>query len=760
MEYGYDGNYGRPKAIRYPSAVNLAGETVKLEYDAQGYLLGERTLSADFVPGRQLRRVLGLSERGQVTEQRLGNCVRETGEYDASTGLVLSLSGLRPAPSPATPPDDPAACPGNAVTQAVVRQDEYRYDRFLNLAKQTKNVASTQVEEKFSYDNLQRLTSAERITPCTESCTGPVTTTLDSYAYDVLGNITSKSDYATSYTYGVGTNPVGQRGPHAVVSAVKTTGVTATFSYDANGNMTSGDGRTVSFDARDRPVQVVMGTTTSDFDYAPSGGRYLQKVTRMPGDAFGPKTVYYVDKDYELTVWGPGSTSPYELEERTFIGGSVAVLTTQTAAGVKDREVRYQHVDRLGSVEAATVEKLEVVIAATDTTPAIWGPKILESELHGFDAWGRPRSGTWQPSEDRLHKDGEPETLSTRGFTGHEHLDATYLIHMNGRVYDYRLGRFLSVDPIISNPLSSQAINPYSYIGNNPLSGTDPTGYQSRSICEGTGGASNCSMNGVDSQVVRNAMNDAAAKNVGGGTSGGSTNSGAVGARPTQHGAEPVNSGGTTEVNRQQPAGGGAGGQEGRALQLDRDFRYIPAAPDSGFAWEPVLKNPGAPPEGSGPTWYPGANMRNGGLGVLAGIGEATAGRLTLGSNWKTYASGWRGNQYVSTLKLSTAFQIFGIVSLGLGTAIDAVGVANYYEQGPDSPNAVHPAHAGINLGVGIYGAAGGAMTLPITVPYFLIDNLYPGGWPQALDDRARLQAETRRFVPNFNIDREGGARY
>ena len=33
---------------------------------------------------------------------------------------------------------------------------------------------------------------------------------------------------------------------------------------------------------------------------------------------------------------------------------------------------------------------------------------------------------------------------------------------MNGRMYDYRLGRFLSVDPIISNPASSQSINPYS----------------------------------------------------------------------------------------------------------------------------------------------------------------------------------------------------------------------------------------------------------------------------------------------------------
>ena len=48
---------------------------------------------------------------------------------------------------------------------------------------------------------------------------------------------------------------------------------------------------------------------------------------------------------------------------------------------------------------------------------------------------------------------------------------------MNGRVYDYNLGRFMSVDPFIQAPGNSQSINPYSYIMNNPLSGTDPTGY-------------------------------------------------------------------------------------------------------------------------------------------------------------------------------------------------------------------------------------------------------------------------------------------
>ena len=47
---------------------------------------------------------------------------------------------------------------------------------------------------------------------------------------------------------------------------------------------------------------------------------------------------------------------------------------------------------------------------------------------------------------------------------------------MGGRVYDPRLGRFLSPDPIIGNPGSSQSWNLYSYAGNSPMSFTDPTG--------------------------------------------------------------------------------------------------------------------------------------------------------------------------------------------------------------------------------------------------------------------------------------------
>ena len=64
-----------------------------------------------------------------------------------------------------------------------------------------------------------------------------------------------------------------------------------------------------------------------------------------------------------------------------------------------------------------------------------------------------------------------------RGFTGHESLVELELIHMNGRVYDPITGRFLSPDPFIQSPVSSQSYNRYSYTWNNPLTLTDPSGY-------------------------------------------------------------------------------------------------------------------------------------------------------------------------------------------------------------------------------------------------------------------------------------------
>ena len=67
--------------------------------------------------------------------------------------------------------------------------------------------------------------------------------------------------------------------------------------------------------------------------------------------------------------------------------------------------------------------------------------------------------------------------VTTRGFTGHEMVDGVGFIHMNGRIYDPKLARFLQADPIIQEPYYTQSLNRYSYTWNNPLNATDPSGY-------------------------------------------------------------------------------------------------------------------------------------------------------------------------------------------------------------------------------------------------------------------------------------------
>ena len=66
--------------------------------------------------------------------------------------------------------------------------------------------------------------------------------------------------------------------------------------------------------------------------------------------------------------------------------------------------------------------------------------------------------------------------LGYRGYTGHEHLDDFGLINMNARLYDPILGRFMGMDPYVQLPDYTQNFNRYSYVLNNPLKYTDPSG--------------------------------------------------------------------------------------------------------------------------------------------------------------------------------------------------------------------------------------------------------------------------------------------
>ncbi|MFV0501128.1 MAG: RHS repeat-associated core domain-containing protein, partial [Bacteroidales bacterium] len=92
-------------------------------------------------------------------------------------------------------------------------------------------------------------------------------------------------------------------------------------------------------------------------------------------------------------------------------------------------------------------------------------------ETYSFDAWGNRRQAS-----DWTIKDVSETRLFTRGFTGHEHLDAFETINMNGRLYDPTIARFLSPDPYVASNTFTQDYNRYSYCRNNPLLYTDPSG--------------------------------------------------------------------------------------------------------------------------------------------------------------------------------------------------------------------------------------------------------------------------------------------
>jgi len=75
-------------------------------------------------------------------------------------------------------------------------------------------------------------------------------------------------------------------------------------------------------------------------------------------------------------------------------------------------------------------------------------------------------------------------SITNRGYTGHEMDDEIGVINMNARIYDPFLGRFLSADPVLPDAYDMQSYNRYSYVVNNPLKYVDPTGNMYEDIHE------------------------------------------------------------------------------------------------------------------------------------------------------------------------------------------------------------------------------------------------------------------------------------
>jgi RHS repeat-associated protein len=221
------------------------------------------------------------------------------------------------------------------------------------------------------------------------------------------------------------------------------------FRYDANSDDSSGYGRSIVYTTFDPPSQISDGHVTS-FNDGPDRSSYR----RIDNGTAGTTTTRYVGS-VEI-IFKPNG----DQDRKRYIAG-VAVETVHFGDNaIEDyRETQYLHKDHLGSLNAITDDQGELL-----------------QDL-AFDAWGERRNpDSWGPYTD-------PQLIAfdhsrtTRGFTGHEMLDEVGIVHMNGRIYDPKLGRFLQADPFVQEPTNTQSLNRYSYVFNNPLNATDPSGY-------------------------------------------------------------------------------------------------------------------------------------------------------------------------------------------------------------------------------------------------------------------------------------------
>lgn len=278
-----------------------------------------------------------------------------------------------------------------------------------------------------------------------------------SASYDALGNVLSKTSSvagdaaAAGYDYAGALNAV----RHATAG-----GTRRQYAYDGTGRLASaracerttgtctfatpGDAtvdRFVGWDARGRPARVVVGSGLADttpavretFRHGPGGARYERFAEWREGDAAKSARTVRVGT-YEETL--PGDAAAASVERTRLPGGAVHVRTTTVAADDTEtvaETFEYRHLDHLGSAAA--------VSGGTGAALAVLA----------HDPFGGRRRADWTRSLTAAESAALPRRAA-RGFTGHEHLDRTGLVHTGGRLYDPVLGRFLSADPHVAEP--------------------------------------------------------------------------------------------------------------------------------------------------------------------------------------------------------------------------------------------------------------------------------------------------------------------
>ncbi|MET1257346.1 SpvB/TcaC N-terminal domain-containing protein [Aliikangiella maris] len=425
----YDNDTGRIDFTILPEEVS-----VKNHYDDYGNLI-KVTDAADTT--KVYQNINDIDKFGNIVDQTIGygsGAVSSNRSYNATTGYLESI------------------IVGPNSNQLV--NFSQGFDKIGNVISRTDHIANR--NEVFGYAESSQTNLLNRLTSFTVN-----NTTTKTYSYDELGRMKSKSDMGDDYRYAEG-----GAGLHAVSSIYNNSVKKRSFTYDASGNLindvdlaNSANNREIRYAAFEKLVYIKKGSSNANeisFRYGTGRERY-RRIDNVyeNGQPITVETTYL--GSYEKVVHTGGAKNG-DVEHKYYIAGVALRIDTDKADGSSQSKTRYMHKDHLGSVIAISDESGNAV------------------KRFRYDPFGK------QYEVASLSPFSESAVMSKLaitdlGFTGHEMLSSVDIIHMNGRIYDANIGRFLQADAYIQAPKNMQNMDRYSYVLNNPLSYTDPSGH-------------------------------------------------------------------------------------------------------------------------------------------------------------------------------------------------------------------------------------------------------------------------------------------